>query len=76
MMFTPTRQWLLVGLTSYGEGCARPQFSGVYTRVAFYENWIRSNTDNSVRFISSAHANTVQILPWSLLLCISLILMF
>ena len=76
MMFTSTRQWLLVGLTSFGEGCARPGYSGVYTRVAFYENWIRSNTNDSFRFVSWAHANTMQTLPWSLLLCISLVLIF
>ena len=42
MMFSSTNQWILVGLTSYGEGCARPMSPGVYTRVAAYSDWINS----------------------------------
>jgi secreted trypsin-like serine protease len=36
--------WQLHGLTSYGIGCALPGHPGVYTRVSYYTNWIKSIT--------------------------------
>ncbi|CAF0996697.1 unnamed protein product [Didymodactylos carnosus] len=42
MMFTSSHQWELVGITSYGIGCGLPDFSGVYTKVAYYQSWIRA----------------------------------
>jgi secreted trypsin-like serine protease len=58
MMFSPNNQWVLVGLTSYGYGCAQPDSFGVYTRVAAFQDWIKPiiNTAQiqipSIRYIS------------------------
>lgn len=51
MIFTSSKQWILAGLTSFGFGCAQPGYSGVYTRIIFYLDWINliiNNTDNSL----------------------------
>ena len=39
-----TGNWKLVGLVSFGYGCGRPLFYGVYTRVANYMAWIEGIT--------------------------------
>jgi hypothetical protein len=44
MKFSSSKQWILAGVTSSGHGCARAGYAGVYTRVAFYSDWISAIT--------------------------------
>jgi trypsin len=38
---------VVVGITSYGYGCADPDYAGVYTRVSSYVGWIQTTRANN-----------------------------
>lgn len=47
LMFWRYGHIYVVGLVSFGLGCGRPSYYGVYTRVSSYLNWIYERTENS-----------------------------
>uniref|UniRef100_A0A3P9P3V5 Zgc:100868 n=1 Tax=Poecilia reticulata TaxID=8081 RepID=A0A3P9P3V5_POERE len=46
-------RWIQSGIVSFGEGCAKPNYPGVYARVSQYESWIKAQiTTNQPGFIT------------------------
>lgn len=39
-----SQQWYLAGIVSHGDGCARKDEPGVYTRVSLFVKWIKYHT--------------------------------
>ena len=38
----------VVGITSWGIGCANPNYPGVYTNVATFKHWIAANIRKNI----------------------------
>ncbi len=48
---TNTDTWHIAGITSYGYGCAREEYPGVYTRVSMFIDWIDDHINSSSQSI-------------------------
>merc|ERR1712136_670817 len=52
--------WVLHGITSWGDGCAKARKPGVYTRVSKYISWINKTTKDFKGFRSSGNTKIGQ----------------
>jgi secreted trypsin-like serine protease len=48
VVHTSRGRWVQVGIVSWGLGCARKNYPGVYTRVSAFGDWIRSTVGHDL----------------------------
>ncbi|XP_062240495.1 acrosin-like [Platichthys flesus] len=53
--------WAVVGIVSFGDGCAKPNVPGIYTRVSQYMEWISNITgSDELGFVNVSSTGVVK----------------
>uniref|UniRef100_A0A4W2GJY5 tryptase n=1 Tax=Bos indicus x Bos taurus TaxID=30522 RepID=A0A4W2GJY5_BOBOX len=62
--------WVQVGIVSWGIGCGRSGYPGVYTEVSFYKDWLIARVSKTSHTGSTGYFSLTLclVLPWSILL--------
>lgn len=57
LLVTRSNAYVIAGIVSYGDGCARPGIPGVYTRLSEYYDWITSITSGTQEYVGQQDAD-------------------
>ncbi|KAK2832938.1 hypothetical protein Q5P01_016827 [Channa striata] len=68
--------WIQAGVVSFGNGCAKPNFPGIYARVSQYQDWISSqiSSDNEPGFVTLRSSSNIFATGTAHFICLSLLL--
>jgi len=67
-------RWEIIGITSFGKSCGKPNSPGIYTRVGTYNSFIRSSIRHSRS--SPYYSSACRIYSYNIMLSIFLIVFF